>query len=1207
MRICNYAIWLCIIVVFPLVLVSRTSAFSPPPSGPLTPLYGINPPNGYQDHVFVNIPAAVPGTTVNVSVNACADLNNLDEFITVVAQGGKSFGQLFGVSSATGCGGSCDTAHLTMTAEEWNTARASIFGGVGGVLFQFTPSLSVTNICCSDTCATSGPGGTSECCPTQCSPIPCFVGVVSVSVSYTDAECNVDSDCDDGVLCNGAETCSGGFCQDEPDPCVGQLCCESIDTCHDTCCSDADCLTGDRCDVLNDECVDCLNDDDCPAGFFCDNKTCAVGTVCAADAACVPGSPAPCVDYACGGLDDVVLSTSSPGYSETGSGWISSGDPGCNNELFRAIDLATASAGASATWSTSLLDGGIYEVFVCFEATAARSTSVGYEVIAGGVPHSVNVDQTFTGEDPKVVSLGTFTFPVGPDSAVIRFNVDDVLDNPGTTLVIADTVRFLRRGVCAQSPAPNGGSCSDGVFCNGAETCLDGACIPSVNPCGFRETCNETEDVCMPDDCSVEAEPDGFCTPPSPIECTDYTCRDAATTTIATSAGSPAYVETDPGWQDTVGLGCNAEPYRALDYNGEAGTATWRTALASDEGGVYEVSACFFVSASRSEVVEYVVHAADGPVSVVISQYESVSPSEERTKSLGFFEFVGGQDAVVELHLDSITLAPPPATSTLVIADTVTFERLPGCEQDVSSNGAPCSDGVFCNGEETCSGGTCVSGAAPCIAGEVCDELFDECDPDCNGNGVDDNSDIFGGTSSDCNVTGIPDECEPTDNDCDANRVPDECQEDCDTNGVPDVCDDDDLDFGFLSPDFSPLEAGQLQSYSLPQLYPAVSDVLIFVDARGNLAGPDEYIELWLNDTFLARFFEQDAQDCPVGIDPGFRLLSADAFNSAWDADGAVFTLIPSSAVDPLPGCDTLVNMVVSFDGTVDCDDNSVFDACDIIDDASRDCDANGLLDECEIASWEADGDVDLSDFQQFQRCIGVASNDCLKAFDLRTPCGTIDLRDFMALAGDLSGPSALGGQTQAMGDGGGGGTAAMSVPIGGDGMMADSLPVGETAETPPAMPMVNLTLTVQPVGGGDELAELAANTTYELYYAADCDVIATHVVYAVARNALAGATAAGAPLAGDWSNAGNFMFTLATDDPPAQADGFSHGYYRFASMLNGFWGDTQAFAGGTGHLFTFTTGRAGELGFEVHLVGESDGVAMNLAGTLLMNVNAGE
>src|SRR5690606_2147430 len=45
----------------------------------------------------------------------------------------------------------------------------------------------------------------------------------------------------------------------------------------------------------------------------------------------------------------------------------------------------------------------------------------------------------------------------------------------------------------------------------------------------------------------------------------------------------------------------------------------------------------------------------------------------------------------------------------------------PDCPADaVEPDGTDCGDGLFCNGDETCSAGSCVTGAAPCAF--VCDE-----------------------------------------------------------------------------------------------------------------------------------------------------------------------------------------------------------------------------------------------------------------------------------------------------------------------------------------------------------------------------------------------------------------------------------------------------------------------------------------------------
>jgi subtilisin family serine protease len=45
------------------------------------------------------------------------------------------------------------------------------------------------------------------------------------------ATCFLNSECDDGLFCNGAETCNGGNCQAGSDPCSPLSCNESTDTC----------------------------------------------------------------------------------------------------------------------------------------------------------------------------------------------------------------------------------------------------------------------------------------------------------------------------------------------------------------------------------------------------------------------------------------------------------------------------------------------------------------------------------------------------------------------------------------------------------------------------------------------------------------------------------------------------------------------------------------------------------------------------------------------------------------------------------------------------------------------------------------------------------------------------------------------------------------------------------------------------------------
>ena len=52
----------------------------------------------------------------------------------------------------------------------------------------------------------------------------------------------------------------------------------------------------------------------------------------------------------------------------------------------------------------------------------------------------------------------------------------------------------------AEAPLPQcstDADCSDGLYCNGQETCLDGACVSGVAPCGENQKCDEEQGACF--------------------------------------------------------------------------------------------------------------------------------------------------------------------------------------------------------------------------------------------------------------------------------------------------------------------------------------------------------------------------------------------------------------------------------------------------------------------------------------------------------------------------------------------------------------------------------------------------------------------------------------------------------------------------------------------------------------------------------------
>ena len=149
----------------------------------------------------------------------------------------------------------------------------------------------------------------------------------------------------------------------------------------------------------------------------------------------------------------------------------------------------------------------------------------------------------------------------------------------------------------------------------------------------------------------------------------------------------------------------------------------------------------------------------------------------------------------------------PEQVGYLVLAGPLVF---PGCQDN-----ADCSDGLFCNGAETCVAGACQAGGDPC-PGQNCDEDLDTCfvcqvDAHCSDglfcNGVEtcvddaclagtpvDCDDGVGCTADSCNETS--DSCDNVTNDalCDNGQFCDG-SETCDVNndcqaGTPVVCDD---------------------------------------------------------------------------------------------------------------------------------------------------------------------------------------------------------------------------------------------------------------------------------------------------------------------------------------------------------------------------------------------------------------------------------
>ncbi len=252
---------------------------------------------------------------------------------------------------------------------------------------------------------------------------------------------------------------------------------------------------------------------------------------------------------------------------------------------------------------------------------------------------------------------------------------------------------------------------------------------------------------------------------------------------------------------------------------------------------------------------------------------------------------------------------------------------------------------------------------------------------DCNANGIPDYCDIASGTSTDADLNGVPDSCQP---DCNLNNLPDAWEivtglvTDLNIDGIPDTCQ------GALMIDSTTENLGSpsgldVRSHSFTALPYAESAVTLTLDAIGDLNNLSEWIDVRLNDGAARRFFASDGQLCPATPDRAVITLTREEFNAIIGTSSTLSVTLTCSAtvegteckgsgltqlrlqyvgIDPATGdCNNnqRLDIVETYEGTTpDCNANQVPDSCDIARGAAGDCNTNGVPDSCEIASTPA-------------------------------------------------------------------------------------------------------------------------------------------------------------------------------------------------------------------------------------------------------------
>ena len=372
-------------------------------------------------------------------------------------------------------------------------------GWTGTALARF---VCLTNVDCADLAAQCDPGR-----------IPCNDGICDpASPDADNTGCVLipnDSKCDDGLFCNGAATCSSEHgCNDPvlPD------------------CDDGVACTEDACDELADQCTHLKRNSRCNNGLFCDGKE-----TCDPTLGCVAGTPPKCGDVVdcttdtCDEANNTCAHTVNDAACSNGLicdgveicsptlGCQPGTPPNCNNGQFcDGVETCDPALGCVAGTPPNCGDNVVCTADSCIEATDTCAHVVSNAACSNGL--------FCDGSETCDPTLGC---------------------RPGTPPNCNDKVACTAdtcdeaNDICAH--VVNNASCSNGVFCDGAEVCNPTlGCRP-----GPATTCNDNID-CTTDRC-VEANDTCTHAPVNSVCINDKFCDGVETCspTLGCQAGTP--------------------------------------------------------------------------------------------------------------------------------------------------------------------------------------------------------------------------------------------------------------------------------------------------------------------------------------------------------------------------------------------------------------------------------------------------------------------------------------------------------------------------------------------------------------------------------------------------------------------------------------------------------------------------------------------
>ncbi len=482
--------------------------------------------------------------------------------------------------------------------------------------------------------------------------------------------------CDDGDACTENDKCGDGVCSGKPKACDDGLFCNGAESCDP---ANGDCLPGTAPET--DDGVDCTTDS-------CDEGKDEV--LHEPDAAAC-GDDNPCTDDVC----DPEEGCSNPNNTDE----CDDGDPCTEND---------ACAEGACTATPKLCSDGLF----C-NGLETCDAETGDCLVGEALPLDDEVACTVdTCDEDKDEVVHVPEALLCDDSNACTDDVCDALAgciNTTNVLPCDDNNPCTVDDVCAGGACTGTSKlCSDGLFCNGEETCegVTGDCLPGVAPV-LDDQVDCTVDSCddEKDEVVHVAEAD-LCADENP--CTDTTCDPVAGCVLV----------------NNTALCDDGDPCTVDDVCGD-GTCKGTAKVCSDGNFCNGLESC---KPDTGECLPGTAPTIDDSVACTVDSCDEVN------------------DKVVNAPDDLLCGDQNPCTDNTcdAVAGCVLVNNTNACDDgnlcsvdDVCGGGMcagvakVCSDGKFCNGLETCNAadGKCLDGLPPVVDDQLACTV-DSCDED---------------------------------------------------------------------------------------------------------------------------------------------------------------------------------------------------------------------------------------------------------------------------------------------------------------------------------------------------------------------------------------------------------------------------------------------------------------------------------------------